>query len=268
MQKILFATAVLFLALPAFQSVRAQAQVQAQPPAQAAASSTGKPAILKEGRIIYQRKLNMWRHIDESMKTMIPEYNLSKSELDFSADESVYKNVKEEEDIRDNAGQDGNKMVMRFNGGADDQTYRNYATEQATEQHELGPKKYLVVDSLQKQSWKLETDTRTIMGYSCKKATCKGRNNSDVIAWYTEDIQAPSGPEYFGGLPGLILEINVNDGEMAYTPLEIITKDFDRKMVAAPTAGKKITRAEFRKMLEESGMGGPGMKPVIRISRL
>jgi GLPGLI family protein len=155
---------------------------------------------------------------------------------------------------------------MRFGGGSDDQTYRNYTTEQATEQHELGPKKYLVVDSLQKQSWKLEADTKTIMGYNCKKATAKGRNNSDVVAWYAEDIQAPSGPESFGGLPGLILELNVNNGEIVYTPLELTTKDFDRKMVAAPTAGKKITRTEYRKMLEEMGMGS-GVKQVIRIRR-
>src|ERR1700743_3036238 len=109
MQKILFAAAVLLSALPATKKVRAQAQVQAQAQSAASTTTTAKPAILKEGRIIYQRKINMWRRIgDESMKSMIPEYNLSKSELDFSADESVYKNLKEEDDIRDNAGQDGN----------------------------------------------------------------------------------------------------------------------------------------------------------------
>ncbi|HEY4061790.1 MAG TPA: GLPGLI family protein [Puia sp.] len=260
MQKFVFAAAILFSTLPAPPAARAQTTT----------TTSAAPAVLKEGRIIYQRKAHMWAHItDESMKAMIPEYTTSKAELDFSSDESIYKNVKEEQDIRDNAGQDGgNRIITRFGGsGSDDQTYRNYATEQATEQHELGPKKYLVVDSLQRQSWKLEPDTKTIMGYTCKKATTKGRNNADVIAWYAEDIQASAGPESFGGLPGLILELNINNDEMVYTPLEIITKDFNRKMVAAPTTGKKITRAEFRKMLEEMGMGAPGGKIMIHISR-
>lgn len=239
----------------------------AQTPSGSSAPVVQGPVVLKEGRIIYERKMNLHRRMtDESMKSMIPEFNTSKVELDFSADASVYKNVKEAEDIRDQAGQDDNRrVIMRFGGSDNDQTYKDYATEKYVEQRELGPKKYLIVDTLKRQSWKLETETRTIKGYTCKKAVTKGRDSADIVAWYAEDIQSAAGPEAYGGLPGLILELNINNAEVVYTALDIVTKDFDKSIVKAPTEGKKITRAEFRKMMED--MGGPGGKPTIRIIR-
>lgn len=159
-------------------------------------------------------------------------------------------------------------MVMKFNGGgADDQTYKNYTTERTTQQRELGPKKYLIEDSLKRQSWKMEEGTKTIRGYVCKKATTKSRDGKDVFAWYAEDIQSSTGPETFGGLPGLILEVNVNDAEIVFTALDIITKDFDRSIVKAPTNGKKITRKEFDQMMEEQFGVKPGGGATIRVFR-
>jgi len=251
MQKNLLA--VVFLI--AFQSARPQAP------------ATGAPVLLREGKVIYERKINIHRRMtDESMKAMVPEFNTSKTELIFSADESIWRNIKEDEDIRDQAGQDNNRVIMRF-GGGDDQTYKNYATDKMTQQRELGPKKYIIEDSLQHQSWKLESDTRTVKGYSCKKAVTKNKEGRDVVAWYTEDIQSPSGPEQYGGLPGLILELNVNDAEIVFAAQEIVTKDFDKKWVAAPANGKKISRKDFQKMMEEQFGAQPGGGPTIRIIR-
>jgi GLPGLI family protein len=216
---------------------------------------------IMEGRIIYQRKIDIYRRLtDESTKAMIPQFDSSKMELAFSGDESIYKNIKEDADIRDKAGDDnGNRVFIRM-GGGDDQTYKNRSTGKMVQQKELGPKKYIIEDELPKQSWHLEEMTRTIKGCACKKATTKSKTGLDIAAWYTEDIRASSGPEGFGGLPGLILELNVNDGEILYTTLDIVTKDFDKRSVMAPTDGKKISATEFKKMMEdqygESSGGG------------
>ena len=226
-------------------------------------------AQVKEGRIVYERKINMHRRLeDPSMKSMVPEFNTSKVELLFSSDESLLRNIKEEEDIRDQAGQDNNGPVVRMRfGGGDYQTYKNYREEKMIQQREMGPKKYIIEDSFPHQSWKLETDTQTIKGHLCKKAACKGQQGNAIIAWYAEDLQSPSGPEVYGGLPGLILRLDSNDGELVYTAVEI-SSTFDHKLVQAPADGKKITRAAFRKMMEEQfGEGGPGGRPTIRIIR-
>ncbi len=54
--------------------------------------------------------------------------------------------------------------------------------------------------------WQLFEDTCTILGYTCNKATVSF-SGRDYIAWYTTDIPLPYGPYKFGGLPGLIMQI-------------------------------------------------------------
>jgi GLPGLI family protein len=231
-------------------------------------------AQVKEGRVVYERKVNMHRNLaDQSMKSMVPEFNTSKTELRFSAGESLYKNIKEEEDIRDKAGEGEHGGVFIKFGGGDDQVYKNYDTEKMTEQRELGPKKYIIEDSLPRLSWKLEEGSKTIKNYTCKKATAKNRTGKDVIAWYAEDLQSSSGPEAYGGLPGLILELDINNAEIAFTALEISTGavkgDGDKMVVKAPTDGKKISRKEFKKMMDDQfgPDSGGGVKTSIRIIR-
>jgi len=240
-------------------------------------------AQVKEGRVVYERKVNVHRRLeDESMKSMVPEFNISKAELLFSSDESLWRNIKEEEDIRDQAGQDQNGPVIRMRfGGADDETYRNYATDKMIQQREMGPKKYIIEDSFPHQSWKMEADTQRIRGFLCRKATtttaarvvpgpgaAQNAAGNTVIAWYTEDILSPSGPEVYGGLPGLILQLDINGGEMVFTAVEVRAGAADKGLVKAPAEGKKISRAAFQKMMEEQfGAGAPGGKATIRIIR-
>ncbi|WP_048509624.1 GLPGLI family protein [Chryseobacterium sp. FH2] len=53
--------------------------------------------------------------------------------------------------------------------------------------------------------WKIEEQTKTIQGYTCRKATTKYGSRL-ITAWYTEKTPIQEGPYTFKGLPGLILE--------------------------------------------------------------
>jgi GLPGLI family protein len=223
-------------------------------------------AQIKEGTIIYKRKVDIHRRItDESTKAMVPQFDTSKLQLIFSGNESIFKKVQEEEDIRDHAGDDGNRIFIKF-GGPDNETYKDFANEKITELRELGPKKYIIEDTLKKQNWKMEDETKAIDGFNCKKAVTKNNENKEVIAWYAEDIQSPTGPEQYGGLPGAILELSVNDGEIVFSAIDI-KKGVDKKLVKAPSNGKKITRKEFQKMVDDEFGPNPNGGPVIRIIR-
>ncbi len=227
-------------------------------------------AQVKEGKVIYERKVNMHKRLgpeSESMKNMIPEFNTSKMQLFFVADASLFKAIPEAEDVRETADDQGERVVMRFGGGGDNENYKNYTTQKMIELRELGPKKYIIEDSLRKQNWKLSEETKTIKNYTCKKATAKNSQNQDVIAWYAEDISTPSGPEGFGGLPGLILEMDIDNAGIVFTTLEITASEADARMVKAPTNGKKITREEYQKMMQEQFGEAPGGGPTIRIIR-
>lgn len=200
------------------------------------------------------------RITDENMKNMVPEFVVSKAELNFSGDESTYQNVKEEGDVRDQAGGEmgnGNRIIMKM-GGDDACTYRNYATGLVTEQRQMGPRKYLIEDSLHRIAWKMNEDTMTIHGFLCRKAAATNPQGKPMIAWYTEDIPVSCGPEIFGGLPGLILSLDINDAEVRYTAITVTPGDAAKETVHAPREGKKITRKEFQHMMEEQYGVKPG----------
>jgi GLPGLI family protein len=247
--------------------------------------SSSAMAQVKEGKVIYERKMNLHKDMppdDEQLKAMVPEFQTSKMELLFNSTQSLFHPLPgDDEDQMPQPGADGGRRVMRF-GGMDAETFRDYDKEQIVESRELGPKKYIIEDMLKPLKWKLREDTMTIMGYLCHKATTTlamrigGRmfmhgadtskastppppEQQPVIAWYTEAIESPAGPENFYGLPGLILKTDFNNGSIVFTALSL--ESSDKTLVKAPVNGKKITRAEFRKMVDEqmrSMGGGPG----------
>mgnify|MGYP003621312519 FL=1 len=68
--------------------------------------------------------------------------------------------------------------------------------------------------------WILEKETKNILGYKSKKATCDFGGRS-WIAWYTEEIPLDNGPYIFQGLPGLILEIEDTKNNLNFTVQKI-----------------------------------------------
>ena len=64
--------------------------------------------------------------------------------------------------------------------------------------------------------WVFHADTaRTVLGYECQLATCDfaGRHYS---AWFAPEIPLPFGPYKFGGLPGLILQIQDDEKQFVW----------------------------------------------------
>lgn len=209
-------------------------------------------AQIKQGTIIYERKADVHRRMqDEQMKAMVPQFQTAKSQLIFSNGISVYKPL-EEDNAPDpfNDGKGGMVMIKIGGPGENGVLYKNYSSQKLLEQTELADKDYIIDDTIKTQQWKLSDETKTVLNHVCKKATTKTERGSDVIAWYTEDIPEPVGPDKFGGLPGAILLIDINNAEMIYTATEL-NNDVDSKALNEPTKGKHITRADFDKKLDE-----------------
>ena len=112
-------------------------------------------------------------------------------------------------------------------------------------------KEFIVEDSIRNISWRLiDGGTKTILSHVCKKATGKSERGLDLVAWYADDISLSSGPGEFGGLPGLILGLDVNKEEFVYTATDI-QKKIDKSELKAPADGKKVTPAEFAKIRKD-----------------
>ncbi len=252
-------------------------------------------AQTKEGTIFYERKINMHKTIqDEQMRAMMPEFRTSKHMLLFSDSVSVYKIVPEDEAPDPFAGGGGGGVQMVFRSGSDGgDLYKNFTQAKSIQTSELGGKNFLIVDSIQKQPWKLSAETKEILGFTCHKASRKinlpvpvirtmtisggGETKKDttlpatpqgkevdVIAWYAESMISPVGPENYGQLPGVILVLDVDNGRTVYTATEV-KKSVEAKELKEPKKGKVVTRVEYQKMMAElmgNQMGGGGMRVI------
>lgn len=245
----------------------------------------------KEGTIVFERKINMYKTItDEQMRAMMPEFRTSKHMLLFSDSISVYKAIPDDEapDPFAGAGGGGPRMIMRFgNDGGD--LYKNFSQSKSILSTELGGKNFLIVDSIKPQPWKLSMETKQILGQTCHKATRKmpapqmtmrsitmgggGSVNRDttvqkpvapkdweVVAWFADNLISPVGPESYGQLPGVILELDIDNGRTVYTAKEI-KATVDAKELKEPKKGKVVTQEEYRKLMQQmmQNQGGPSM---------
>lgn len=245
----------------------------------------------KEGTIVFERKINMYKTItDEQMRAMMPEFRTSKHMLLFSDSISVYKAIPEDEapDPFAGGGGGGPRMIMRFgNDGGD--LYKNFSQSKSILSSELGGKNFLIVDSIKPQPWKLSMETKQILGQTCHKATRKipaavmgmrvmtmggpGAATTDttikkaappkdweIVAWFADNIVSPVGPESYGQLPGVILELDIDNGRTVYTAKEI-KATVDAKELKEPKKGKVVTQEEYRKLVQQmmQNQGGPAM---------
>ncbi|WP_342328808.1 GLPGLI family protein [Pedobacter sp. FW305-3-2-15-E-R2A2] len=64
---------------------------------------------------------------------------------------------------------------------------------------------YLVEETLPEINWNISSDTSTISGLKCQKATARFKGR-DYTAWFCPDLPFQSGPWKLNGLPGLIVE--------------------------------------------------------------
>jgi hypothetical protein len=74
-----------------------------------------------------------------------------------------------------------------------------------------------------------------------KASTYDPVKRQNIVAWFTTDIPVSAGPETFGGLPGMILEINIDDDAIVYTP-SIITLAATQEIPKLPKKlkGKRV----------------------------
>jgi GLPGLI family protein len=229
-------------------------------------------AQLKEGRVIYERTFQLPTRIfggaNPDIVAQLPKSRTDQYELLFSNNQSLWQYLPDANAEGDpntiTAG--GGTMVFRFAGGSNDISYFNFDKGLSVSQREIADKNYVVTDSVRKLDWKLSDESKTILNYKAFKATAKristrprmtmenGEMKREivpdtltVIAWFTADIPVSTGPAvYQGQLPGLILELEENNGQTVFKAVEVSSKVSVSK-IREPKDGKKITQAEFEK---------------------
>ena len=205
--------------------------------------------------------------IQEQMETQMRKMFQKTFILDFTKSESMYKE-EQELDAPKGPSSNGSVMVMSFGGGGIDVLYKNILENRMANKKELMGKVFLIKDNLVAYDWELTGETKNIGNYTCYKAVYE-REEEEIqinmidgevkeekvikkrttVAWYTPDVPISNGPRDYGGLPGLILE--VNDGDLTIVCSEIVLNPKEVKEIKEPTKGKIVTRKKFEAIAKE-----------------
>lgn len=219
------------------------------------------------GMITYEEKMDLHKNLPperQDMKDMIPQYNISKFELIFSGDESLYRAQKQEELPTTSTSPGGPPMGMRFGAGrANRVVYKDLAKDTMIDSRDFMQKQFLITGPPKPRKWKIGTKHKEILGYNCLEASFREDSVTTMVAWFSPQLPVPNGPSDYQGLPGMILQVDVNDGLRMVTATEINLDSVDTSVIVAPSKGKEVTPEEFEKIREEKmkemGMqqGGP-----------
>ena len=181
--------------------------------------------------------------------------------LDFTKSESMFKQ-KQELDGPKVPKSNGAILMIGGMAGGTDVLYKNIKEKRMANKTDLMGKIFLIKDNLVSYDWELTGETKNIGNYTCYKAVFekeeesieikmidgevkeeKGIKKRTIIAWYTTDIPISNGPKNYGGLPGLILE--VNDGNETIMCSELVLNPSKTIDIKEPTKGKQVSRKKF-----------------------
>jgi len=245
-----------------------------------------------QGKVTYNRtvKLQMsFAGMPGGLEQQLPSSRTDKYELVFGNNQSLWKQEEQENNDDDVTGGSEGMQIRMVVAGSNDVLYCNFDKSRRVEKRELFDKTFIVDDTITKLKWKMTGESKTILNHNCMKAetvriskrTTVNMDNgkierkeiddtAKIVAWFAMDIPVSAGPsEFQGQLPGLILELDVRNGDQVYLA-NSIAETADLAVIKEPTGKKKYTQEEFKKerekMMEEMNQNNGGNRRVIRMN--
>ena len=182
---------------------------------------------------------------------MLPKEQKSKKELLFNQDKSLYRNQVSDNNSEMEISQETAGMNLTIKLVEPDEfVFTDMKNRIKIEQREFMSRTFLIQSSIDTIKWKITGNQKEILGYNCLEAELAGAEKK-TVAWFAPEIPIQTGPDGFTGLPGLILSVNVDNGNRILTAGKIDFKEIDPKEISKPKKGKKVTLQEFDKIVEE-----------------
>lgn len=204
----------------------------------------------------------MSNEMQEQLAAQLREQFQQTYTLKFTKNESFYK--KEEKLSKPNPMANKGGITITVSESTDI-LYKNLRERRYTMETEIYGKAFLIKDSIEDKKWELSNETKNIGEYTCYKAVYKDSINTttfsddgkiekvkkerQTIVWYTPQIPVSNGPSDFGGLPGLILE--VNEGDLTLICSKIVINPEESFEINEPDKGKVVSQLKFDEIMEK-----------------
>lgn len=230
----------------------------------------------KQGTIKYVRVTQLSFEAPEGMEEMfknMPKERSSDKVLLYTGKKSIYQNPEDKignDDNEVNLESDGMQIKMNFQE-PEEKLFMDLESSTMLHQQDFMGKQFLVQGPPRKIDWKLGKGKKKIADYICMEATTMVEDTIAVTAWFTPQIPVSIGPDGYGGLPGMILQIDRADGEQLITATHVDLATPNMELIVAPEKGKKLSQEQFEKIVEEKmkemnaqHSGGGGATFIIR----
>ena len=164
-------------------------------------------------------------------------------------------------------GQGGMRFMSMMAGGGGT-LYKDLSAGTYLDKVEFFGKQFLITDTIEKLDWKLEKGTKAIGKYQCNKAVAERvvtltrsesvdgesrdttfQDTITVTAWYTMQVPVSNGPSQYGGLPGLIMELN--DGQTTMLCTRVSIRPGEEMEIKKPDGGEEVSQAEYEQITQE-----------------
>jgi len=209
-------------------------------------------ASAQTGTVMYSDTRKLEIHLDgdaSEMENLIPKERTSSHLLYYTPDASLYANKKQSDDQDVSEEMAGGGTVMIKMQEPEDQIYSDFKNQKTIEQRDFMSRMFLIESANDTVQWKLTGNLKSILGFPCMEAFYV-KDSAKTVAWFTSAIPISGGPALYHGLPGLILEVNANNGKRIISAVSVTPGDVT-SLIIKPKQGKKVTKEEFMKIVEE-----------------
>lgn len=220
---------------------------------------------MNEGKIVYSETMKMDIKLEgdaAQFADALPKEQTFYKELIFNSKAAVYKNNNEHNEEDAVTASSGNIRFKINMGGTNDLIYTEFGTGRKIEQKEFMTRNFIVESDIPDRGWKLSSEFSEILGYKCQAAISSDTTRK-IKVWFSPEIPVSSGPAGLSGLPGMILMADIDNGKQVIKAISADSTSFDATALKKPADGKKVTQAEFDKIVsdkrkemgEENGSG-------------
>jgi GLPGLI family protein len=201
--------------------------------------------FIRSGLIEYRKTVNMYAVIQRSInkenesllkpafetyKQQSPQFRELKSTLMFADNKTLFKPV----DMNTSISSFFNDPQIAMQNNI---VFSDLNNKQLISKRKVFDETYLLKDSLKNIKWKFTDEVRDIAGYPCRRANGLTPDSVYVVAFYTDKIPVSGGPESFGGLPGMILQLALPHENVSWIATRVEDVNLLASSVLPPAGG-------------------------------
>jgi len=208
--------------------------------------------VITSGRITYEENIKLDIKLEgeaAQFADMLPKERKTEKILSFTNEVTLFEEGKA-------AGEDmhvesGEGMVFRVAVSEDNKTFTDLKKNIVIEQRDFMNRVFIIEKPQPETKWKVTGNQKIILGYQCMEAITLDTAGVETVVWFAPSITIKGGPAQFSNLPGMVLEVDINDGKRTYVAKALEPVAATDLKLEKPRDGKKVTEEEYMMIVEE-----------------